>query len=129
MTILDSSALLALLQDEPGGDRVTRALTAGATAMSAANIAEVLALFAVRLGVVPADTRAVVQKLGITVLDVTEEIAVRSAHIAIRYPRSGLSLGDRLCIATGLVHACRILSADRVWLTLTLDADIETIRP
>jgi ribonuclease VapC len=59
---------------------------------------------------------------------ISDEIAMSSAEIAMCHPRSGLSLGDRLCIATGIVHQCAVLTADQAWLALELGAEIESIR-
>jgi ribonuclease VapC len=126
--ILDSSAVLAMLQDEPGADRVVAALASDSVAISAANLAEVLSILAVRGGVAPEEARATVEELDIRVVPVTDEIATSSAEIAMRHPRSGLSLGDRLCIATGIVHGCTVLTTDQAWLGLELGVEIESIK-
>ena len=128
MILLDSSAVLAMLQGEPGADRVVSALASDAAAISAANLAEVLSILAVRGGVALDEARMLIGELDIQVIPVTDEIATSSAEIAMRHPRSGLSLGDRLCIATGIVHRCAVLMADQAWLGLELDAEIESIR-
>jgi ribonuclease VapC len=126
--LLDSSAVLAMLQGETGADAVVQALAADTAAMSVANMAEVLAVLSVRGGVAPKHSLAAVRELDVKFLPVTEEIATESAEIATRHPRSGLSLGDRLCLATGSVRQCRVLTADRAWLALSLGIDIESIR-
>jgi ribonuclease VapC len=117
-----------MLKGEPGADHVATTLATDTTTISAANMAETLAVLAVCGNRTHEEAKATIQELGIKILHVTEDIATHSAEIAARYPRSGLSLGDRLCIATGHVHKCRVLSADRLWFTLSLDADIEAIR-
>jgi ribonuclease VapC len=127
--LLDSSAVLAVLQGEPGADRVVSALASDSVAISAANLAEVLTILAVRGGVAPEEARAMIEELDIRVIPVTDEIAMGSAEIAMRHARSGLSLGDRLCIATGIVHGCAVLTADQAWLGLEFGTDIESIRP
>lgn len=40
----------------------------------------------------------------------------------------GLSLGNRACLALGLLHGGPILTADRDWAKLDLDMEIEVIR-
>jgi ribonuclease VapC len=127
--LLDGSAVLAMLQGEPGADRVVSALASDAAAISAANLAEVLSILAVRGGVAVNEARMLIGELDIQVIPVTDEIATRSAEIAMRHPRSGLSLGDRLCIASGIVHQCMLLTADQAWLGLELGAEIESVRP
>jgi ribonuclease VapC len=126
--VLDSSAVLAMLQGESGAEIVAAALASDVAAMSAANYAEVLAVLSVRGGVALAHSRTAIHELDIKILPVTAEVAEKSAEIATGHPRGGLSLGDRLCIATGSVHQCRILTADRAWLKLSLGADIAAIR-
>ena len=56
MIVLDSSAVLAMLQGEAGTDRVTTAVAADVAALSAANLAEVLAVLSVRGGVALEET-------------------------------------------------------------------------
>ena len=63
--VLDASALLALLLDEPGADDVKAVLVDAA--MSAVNLAEVVSYFA-RLGAADADIRALLQPLPITIV-------------------------------------------------------------
>jgi PIN domain nuclease of toxin-antitoxin system len=128
MILLDSSALLAALKGEPGADHVAVALATDTVALSAANLAETLTILTVRGGLTHEEAKDAIQELGMKILNVTEEIATHSAEIAARCPRSGLSLGDRLCIATGALHKCRVLSADQAWFALSLGPDIETIR-
>ncbi len=40
----------------------------------------------------------------------------------------GLSLGDRACLATGLVAQTSVMTADRIWQELTLPLEIQCIR-
>jgi hypothetical protein len=60
--LLDSSAVLAMLQGEPGTDRVVSALTSDAAAISAANLAEVLSILAVRGGVALDEARMLIRR-------------------------------------------------------------------
>jgi len=40
----------------------------------------------------------------------------------------GLSLGDRACLATGLIEKMPVMTADQVWQRLTLPLEIKLIR-
>jgi len=63
--LLDSSALLARLPDEPGGDLVTEAIASDA-ARSGVNLAEVMTIL-VRDGLSPADAERAPAKLPFTI--------------------------------------------------------------
>ncbi len=111
MSILDASAILTFLQDEPGAQVVEGALEAGARC-GTASWSEV----AQRVRSSSRDwdlTRALLQGYGLTLEPVTEE----DAEGAARRWRAGegLSLGDRLCLALGDRLDEQILTADRAW--------------
>jgi len=40
----------------------------------------------------------------------------------------GLSLGDRACLATGLIENMPVITADQVWQKLPLSLDVQLIR-
>jgi len=40
----------------------------------------------------------------------------------------GLSLGDRACLATGLIEKMPVMTADQVWKKLPLSLEIKLIR-
>ncbi len=128
MIVLDASALLALLRDEPGAGVVTDALD-GAV-ISTANLAEVLGK-AVDRGMDPIGQARLLDALGIEVLVVTSEDAQRSAVIRARDRRHGrpvLSLGDRLCLALAMRLGVPVLTADRAWDDVDHGVDVQQIR-
>ena len=112
--VLDASALLALIQDERGAERVLRALEQGACLVSAVNLSEALAKLIV--SGVPCD-RAEAIHLGLPaqVVPCEARIALEAARLASLGKPLGLSLGDRICIATALVHGGTVLSTDQAW--------------
>lgn len=125
--VLDASALLALLQSEPGADRVARALPDAA--MSVANLAEVAAKH-VDLGLSAEGLVDRTEALGIRTHQVTREDVALQAAIRAADPRGrlGLSLGDRLCLALGMRLGVPVITADRAWTAVDLPVDVEAIR-
>lgn len=111
MIVLDSSALLAFLGDEAGAAEVQAALEAGA-ATGAANWSETAQKVRSR----PTDwdlARGILATYDLVVEPVTVADAERAARIWRR--GSGLSLGDRLCLALGERLEAEVLTADRAW--------------
>ena len=126
-TVLDASAVLAVVLEEPGADLVAGALQSGA-AMSTVNVAEVAA----RLhqdGWSEPEVALVFDSLGIEVLPFEPEAALLSGRLRAATRGFGLGLGDRACLATGLVEGCPVLTSDRSWRDLDIpDVDIRCIR-
>lgn len=112
MTVLDASALLAYAQGEPGEEVVEGALDAGTAVCSAANWSEVIQQLLAR-GSRWDLARALFMSFDLTVEPVTIEDAERAAELW--EPRSGLSLGDRLCLALGERRGEEVLTADQAW--------------
>jgi len=111
VTVLDASALLAFAQGEPGADIVEAALTAGAMC-SAANWSEVAQVVTARTGSFDL-VRALITSYDVSIEPVTIADAERAAQLW--QPGSGLSLGDRLCLALAQRMDCAVLTADRAW--------------
>lgn len=113
MTILlDTSALLAMLNDEPGGDRVTTIIADAC--MSVINLAEVASYF-VHLGMPPRDVDAMLLSLPITLVPVDAALALAAGHLRGVTARVGLSLGDRFCLALAAREGLPAWTADRQW--------------
>lgn len=111
MIVLDASALLAFLQDEPGGGDVEQALLDEACC-GAANWSEVARI----IRSVDGDwdlARSLLLSYGLDVVEVTADDAERAAATWRR--GSGLSLADRLCLALGDRLRTDVLTADRAW--------------
>jgi PIN domain nuclease of toxin-antitoxin system len=125
--VFDSSAVLAFLYDEPGGDKVRPDLPDGI--ISAVNAAEVLAVL-VRNGVPLEDASTALQKTRLKVQEFTLAGAAKTAALLTPQFRSlGLSLGDRACMATALLMQLPVVTAERNWAQLKVpDLQIELIR-
>jgi PIN domain nuclease of toxin-antitoxin system len=126
MTVLDASALLALLFREPGEQRVAAAL-AEAPCMSTVNLAEVLARFA-RDGRPVGPVWKRLQASAIEWVPLSADLAAAMAELAPAAARHGLSLGDRACLALGLARGRPVLTADRAWCRLGLGLEVVAIR-
>jgi ribonuclease VapC len=123
--VLDASALLALLNDEPGAPRVEAAL--GDALICAVNLAEVGTKL-IESGGAPRDVRQVMRGLGLTLVDFGEGLAWASADLRAKTRAAGLSLADRACLALAIREGATALTADRAWAKLDLDCDVELIR-
>ena len=122
--VLDASAVLALLNREPGAEAVEGAL--GRASMSAVNAAEVLSKL-VDAGLELARAREAFALLGVSVVpfDATDAEVVASLRPVTK--SRGLSLGDRACLALGRRFDAVVLTADRSWAELGIGR-VETIR-
>lgn len=110
--MLDTSAMLAYVQGESGEDLVEAALATGTAVCGAANWAEVGQQLHARRGRWDLAS-ALLLSFDLTIEPVTREDAERAADLW--KPRSGLSLGDRLCLALGERRGDEILTADQAW--------------
>ena len=112
MIVLDASALLALMNKEPGWETITRSLADTEATMSAVNYAEVLQK-AARQGVEAEDVDRAMDALGLTVSPFGR-LDGRLAASFYRH-RSGLSLADRVCLALARSLSSPAYTTDRLW--------------
>ena len=123
--LLDASALLAYLHQEPGGAVVKPMLPIAA--ISTVNWCEVVQ----KLWAKSIDDKAVAKKLkllGLRFIPFTLEHADQAGELWQITSPLGLSLADRACLAVGLVEQMPIMTADKVWQELALDLKIQLIR-
>ncbi len=123
--VLDASALLAYLKDEPGGDLVEAVLAE--CAMSSVNWAEVIQK-SIAAGVDVEEILDDLQALGLVVETFTPEDAEIAGRLWEQTRQYGLSLGDRACLSLGLRRNVPVLTCDRTWANLTLSLDVRVIR-
>ncbi|KFD40741.1 twitching motility protein PilT [Peptococcaceae bacterium SCADC1_2_3] len=124
--VLDASALLALLNDEPGGDLVAEAIKQMAV-ISAVNLSEVVAKLH-DAGIPTHEIHEILEPLGIEIIDFNLELAYRTGMLRLATKKAGLSLGDRACLALAEQLGMPLLTADRSWKELRLSVDIHLIR-
>jgi ribonuclease VapC len=123
--VVDASAILATVHDEPGGDYVKQHIDR--CVISSVNWSEVLQKLG-RLGIQVDIVATSLQALGLTVADFTEDDARLAASLWSDGKRLGLSLADRACLATGLRLQTKVITADRVWKELEIKSSIQVIR-
>ena len=122
--VLDASAVLALIQEEPGGAAVEARLD-GAR-LSAVNLAEV----AQRLSDQRPDDLviAVLGKFPCEVIGFDTPLALRTGLLRRATKARGLSLGDRACLALAERDGLAVVTGDRAWAELDLGVEVVLIR-
>ena len=123
--VLDASALLAYLKDEPGVDVVEAMLAE--SKMSSVNWAEVIQK-SIATGVVVEGMLDDLQALGLVVEPFTPEDGSVTGQLWQQTRQYGLSLGDRACLSLGLRLNVPVLTSDRVWNNLALSLEVRVIR-
>jgi PIN domain nuclease of toxin-antitoxin system len=121
--VVDASAVLAWLQDEPGADAAEPMMMGGV--IGAANWSEVLQKSR-QHGVEATAVGMLLATFGLRVVDVSEADAERAA--GLWRAGSGLSLADRLCLALGLRLAAHVATADSRWARLSDGPEVVVIR-
>jgi len=123
--VLDASALLALVNQEPGHGEVAR--TIPDAAISAVNLSEVAAKLA-ESGMPEEFIREALEGLAIDVHDFGRELAFQTAMLRPPTKHKGLSLADRACLALGQQLNLPVITADRVWKELDLEVEVKLVR-
>jgi ribonuclease VapC len=124
--VLDASAMLALLNNEPGADKLTSELLNDAVC-STVNLAEVQTKL-VALGGEPDEAWEDALSAIREAAPFTAEHAHIAGNMVARTRAFGLSLGDRACLALGLALKAPVYTADKSWKELKLGVRIHVIR-
>jgi len=123
--VLDASAILALIHQEPGHEKLTPQLLADAVA-SAVNLAEVhskLVSSGWSSQEAWEDGTSPVQE----VVSFDEEHAKIAGDLIAQTRPLELSLGDRACLALALASKAPVYTADRSWKGLKLKVRVHVI--
>lgn len=123
--VIDASAMLAVMRDEPGAD-FALARMADAS-MSAVNWSECLMRGAEK-GLPVELMRSFLATQMVRLVPFNAALAVETALLRPLTKNLGLSFADRACLATAKIEGAIALTADRAWATLSLPCSVELIR-
>jgi ribonuclease VapC len=121
LTVLDTSAVIALLMREPGADRVAGELD-DATAPTTV-LAEIVGYFA-RHDVDLGEVRASLAMLELPFLAFDDDLAWRTGALEPRTRAAGLSLTDRSCLALAARLRAKAVTGDRAWAGVAEDTGV-----
>jgi ribonuclease VapC len=122
--VLDSSAILAVINSEPGYDVVEK-IIAGSI-VSSVNVSEVLTKLVER-GIHIDDAFEEFSQLGMDALSFNQEHAKKTSELRTLTRHLGLSLGDRACLAVAIEENAIAVTADKSWASLNI-CPVEVIR-
>jgi PIN domain nuclease of toxin-antitoxin system len=123
--VLDSSAILAVFLNEPGGEIVVPLLE-GAL-LSTVNLAEVHVRL-IELGASAGHVWSRLQSVQCEICFFSDTQARTAAELRSITRPFGLSLGDRACLALAIERKAAVYTADKVWKKLDLVIEIVAIR-
>ena len=113
---LDASALLALVFNEPGQEKVSAVINRAY--VHSVNVAEVVGKL-MREGVSRAEAEQTIEELD---LEIDEELpahqAALSGELVAKTRQQGLSLGDCICLTVAASNGSIAVTADRMWQAL-----------
>ena len=112
--VMDASALLAMMQDEKGGDLVNHLIEEQECVASSVNIAEVGARM-VDKGLDPSQLKRTLKELDVQTIDFDLEQALLCSKLRLLTKSAGLSLGDRACLALTQLMDGIAVTADHAW--------------
>jgi ribonuclease VapC len=123
--VLDASAVLAVILAETGAETVIPRLP-GAL-LSCINLAEV-ATRALELDKPLEDTAREIGRLPLRIVPYDAEQAYVTASLRPATKPLGLSLGDRACLALGMIRRASVITADRDWLKAAVGVEVIVFR-
>lgn len=125
--VLDASALLALLQQEPGQAVVADLLHEPGACVSAVNLSEVVARLADKAWS-PEEIRRRIGGLAFESVPFDAASAYSAGLLRPFTRQAGLSFGDRACLALAQRLGLPAVTADRSWTALQLPVTVQPIR-
>lgn len=124
--VLDSSAVLAYLQSEPGSE-IIEPILLGKSLVSAVNLAEIVSKL--RDGGMPEPViEEALAELSLTTVPFDADSALATRLLIGLTKSLGFSLGDRACIGLGITRHLPVLTTDRIWERLSLQVEVRAIR-
>jgi ribonuclease VapC len=123
--VLDASAVLCLLQEEKGAERVAQALPAAI--IGAVNYSEVVGKLT-EAGIDGPTVNGLIDKLQLTVIPFDRSQARFAGSLRATTRKLGLSLGDRACLALATAQGATALTCERSWTKFEAPCKVETLR-
>jgi ribonuclease VapC len=123
--VLDASALMAVLREEPGAAAVEAVLDRAA--ISAVNLSEVQAKLVER-GTAAEIAWSSLVDLDLEVVDFDAPQARVAGDLRRLARTQGLSLGERACLALAQALALPAMTADHAWAGLEIGIEIRAVR-
>jgi ribonuclease VapC len=124
--VLDASAILAVINDEPGAEKLSPAILASAVG-GTVNLAEVQTKLVSR-GWTSAQAWEDATSPVREVLSFDEAQARIAGDLVAETRHLGLSLGDRACLALGMALKIPVYTAEKAWKKLKVGVKIHVIR-
>ena len=125
LVVLDSSAILAVIRKEKGHEVVISRL--GSAMVSTVNLCEVLYKSTAK----EADfemTRWILGQMPVRSIEFDMEQAAIAAKIDSVTEGRSVSLADKACLALGIAKNVPVLTSDKVWADLGVEAEVELFR-
>lgn len=123
--VLDSSALLAILCDEPDAEVVAGQCIDAL--LSVVNLAEVYSKTK-DVGISAEEIDWAMEQLQIIPFDCTKDQARTIGSLREQTREFGLSLGDRACLALGLVRGLPVVTSDQQLASPDVGVDVQVFR-
>ena len=124
--VLDASAILAILFQEQGGEKLTAEILRDSV-ISTVNLAEVQSKL-IKKGYVPEEAWEDALSIVNSAEPYTSEQARIAGDLITTTERFGLSLGDRSCLALAIALKAPVYTTEQTWRNLKLGIPIHVIR-
>lgn len=123
--VMDASAILALIGQEPGADVVAGHMAG--SVMSALGWSEVIIVLH-NIGMTSQDVENILRQLSVRILPFDTEQAVIAASLHRITHTKGLSLASRACLALGRTYNIPVITAQSTWSSIHAGIEVILIR-
>lgn len=115
MNVFDSSAVLAVIFQEPGAEVASKLMDQENSLISSVNLAEVVGRL-LDEGLSMVEVSNICDQLPLSVVPLSRDHATAAGQLKPATRTRGLSLGDRCCLALASQHpAASVVTSDRPW--------------
>ena len=123
--VLDSSAIIAVINNERGAERVLP--VANGALASTLIVAEVVTWLVIR-DVDVDEIHRTLADFNLVVQPFDRSHAIAAGLLVAKTRRRGLSLADRACLVLAIERGLPAMTGDRSWLGLDLGVEVQLIR-